>query len=122
MTLATNAPKKIAGVAAGAPLSVIQLYARYRRAGAAMTIRELIQEQNAGKMDFSIEERWILKYSQAIDIQFVGVWDTVGALGLPFGNLPILGKADMQFLNTGLRHSNKSALHALAIDEHRKAF
>src|SRR5260370_20489550 len=28
----------------------------------------------------------------------------------------------MQFLNTGLRHSNKSAFHALAIDEHRKAF
>jgi len=109
-------------LAAGAPLSVNQLYARFRRARAAMTIRELIQQQNAGKTDFSLEERWILKYSEAIDIQFVGVWDTVGALGLPFGNLPILGKADMQFLNTGLRHSNKSAFHALAIDEHRKAF
>jgi uncharacterized protein (DUF2235 family) len=60
-------------LAPGAPLSVNQLYARYRRAGAAMTIRELIQEQNAGKTDFSLEERWILKYSQAIDIQFVGV-------------------------------------------------
>jgi uncharacterized protein (DUF2235 family) len=109
-------------LAAGAPLSVNQLYARYRRAGAAITIRELIQEQSAGKTGFSLEERWILKYSEAIDIQFLGVWDTVGALGLPFGNLPILGKADMQFLNTGLRHSNKSAFHALAIDEHRKAF
>jgi Uncharacterized alpha/beta hydrolase domain (DUF2235)/Putative neutral zinc metallopeptidase len=28
----------------------------------------------------------------------------------------------LQFLNTGLRLSNKSAFHALAIDEHRKAF
>lgn len=64
----------------------------------------------------------MLKYSQAIDIDFLGVWDTVGALGLPFGNLPILGKADMQFLNTGIRISNKCAFHALAIDEHRKAF
>jgi hypothetical protein len=45
----------------------------------------------------------------------------LGALGLPFGNLPILGKADMQFLNTGLRVSNKFAFHALAVDEHRKA-
>lgn len=43
----------------------------------------------------------MLKYSQVIDIDFLGVWDTVGALGLPFGNLPILGKKDMQFLNTG---------------------
>jgi type VI secretion system (T6SS) phospholipase Tle1-like effector len=64
----------------------------------------------------------MLKYSQGVDITFLGVWDTVGALGLPFGNLPILGKADMQFLNTGIRISNKFAYHALAIDEHREAF
>ena len=63
-----------------------------------------------------------MKYSQVIDIDFLGVWDTVGALGLPFGNFPILGKADMQFLNTGIRVSNKFAFHAMAIDEHRKAF
>jgi uncharacterized protein (DUF2235 family) len=109
-------------IAIGAPLSVSQLYARYRRASAATTIRELWDEQKKGKKDFTLEERWMLKYSQAIDIDFLGVWDTVGALGLPFGNLSILGKADMQFLNTGLRISNKLAFHALAIDEHRKAF
>jgi hypothetical protein len=63
----------------------------------------------------------MLKYSQVIDIDFLGVRD-IGALGLPFGNLPILGKADMQFLHTGLRLSNKFAFHALPIDEHRKAF
>jgi uncharacterized protein (DUF2235 family) len=109
-------------LAAGAALSVNQLYARYRRASAVKTIRDLQVEQKERKTDFSLEERWILKYSQAIDIDFLGVWDTVGALGLPFGNLPILGKADMQFLNTGIRISNKRAFHALAIDEHRKAF
>jgi Uncharacterized alpha/beta hydrolase domain (DUF2235) len=100
---------------------VTQVYGRYRRAGAARTIRELLQhaEQTSG---LSLEERWLLKYSQAIDIDFLGVWDTVGALGLPFGNLPILGQADMQFLNTGIRISNKFAFHALAVDENRKAF
>ena len=36
-------------LAAGAPLSVNQLYARYRRARVAMTIGELIQEQSAGR-------------------------------------------------------------------------
>ena len=107
---------------AGAPLSVNQLYARYRRAGAEMTIRELLERQQKGKTDFTLEERWILKHSHPIEIDFLGVWDTVGALGLPFGNLPILGRADLQFLNTGLRLSNKRAFHALAIDEHRKAF
>jgi hypothetical protein len=82
----------------------------------------LMADQKAGKDDFSLEEQWMLKYSQAIDIEFIGVWDTVGALGIPFGNIPGFGKKDMQFLNTGIRVSNKFAFHALAIDEHRKAF
>lgn len=106
----------------GAPLSVKQLYERYRRASAVKTVRALQGERATGKTEFSIEEQWILKYSQAIDIDFLGVWDTVGALGLPLGNLPILGKQDMQFLNTGIRVANKYAFHAMAIDEHRKAF
>ena len=109
-------------IAIGAPLSVEQLYNRYRKASTTATIRQLWEEQKGGKKDFALEERWMLKYSQVIDIDFLGVWDTVGALGLPFGNLPILGKSDMQFLNTGIRVSNKFAFHALAIDEHRKAF
>jgi uncharacterized protein (DUF2235 family) len=109
-------------IAVGAPLSVGQLYARYRKASMPKTIRELCDERKKGKQDFTLEERWMLKYSQAIDIDFLGVWDTVGALGLPFGNLPILGKADMRFLHTGLRVSNKLAFHALAIDEHRRPF
>ncbi len=106
----------------GAPLSVQELYARYRRGSAEPTIRELLQIAEDRRADLPLQEQWMLRYSQAIDVKFLGVWDTVGALGLPFGNLPILGKADMQFLNTGLRVSNKYAFHALAIDEHRKAF
>jgi hypothetical protein len=40
----------------GAPLSVAQLYARYRKAGGAATIRELVQEQKDGKKEFPLEE------------------------------------------------------------------
>jgi uncharacterized protein (DUF2235 family) len=109
-------------LAPGAPLSMKQLYARYRRGSEPRTIRTLLEERDNGCADFSVEEQWMLKYSQAIDVQFIGVWDTVGALGLPFGNIPLFGRADMQFLNTGLRISNKFAFHALAIDEHRKVF
>jgi uncharacterized protein (DUF2235 family) len=106
----------------GAPLSVKQLYDRYRKAGVPLTIRQLQDQQAQGKTDFGFEERWILKYALPIDIDFLGVWDTVGALGLPFGNLPILGRQDMRFLNTGLRTSNKFAFHAMAINENRKIF
>jgi hypothetical protein len=96
----------------GAPISINQLYSRYRLGGQSKTIRTLLEEQAGGKVAFNPEERWILKYSQSIDIEFIGVWDTVGALR----------KSEMQFLNTGLRKPNKFAFHALAIDEHRKRF
>jgi hypothetical protein len=90
----------------GAPLSVNQLYARYRLASAPRTIRELI---SAKKSDFTIEEQWMLKYSRPIDVKFIGVWDTVGALGIPLAGVPGFGKSNMRFLNTGLRRTNKFA-------------
>ena len=107
----------------GAPLSVKQLYDRYRLGSKRQTILALIESRDAGKtQNFSLEEQWMLNYALIIDIDFIGVWDTVGALGLPFGKLPLFGRADMNFLNTGLRVSNKFAFHAMAIDEHRAAF
>ncbi|WP_316233762.1 DUF2235 domain-containing protein [Bradyrhizobium sp. SZCCHNPS2010] len=96
----------------GAPLSISQLYSRYRLGGQARTIRTLLQKQKSGESGFNLEERWLLKYSLPIDVEFIGVWDTVGALR----------KSEIQFLNTGLRTANKSAFHALAIDEHRASF
>jgi uncharacterized protein (DUF2235 family) len=106
----------------GAPLGVNQLFKRYQRSG-AKTIRELIAEQNSGgKTDFSFEEGWMLKYARAVPIKFIGVFDTVGALGVPFPLLRRLQGSAYPFLNTGLRQNNEYAFHALAIDEHRKAF
>jgi hypothetical protein len=52
----------------------------------------------------------------------MGIFDTVGALGVPFPLLRKLRGAAYPFLNTGLRQNNEYAFHALAIDEHRKAF
>jgi hypothetical protein len=64
----------------------------------------------------------MLKYARAVPIKFVGVFDTVGALGVPFPLLRRLKGSAYQFLNTGLRQTNEYAFHALAIDEQRKAF
>lgn len=105
----------------GAPLGVNQLFMRYRRAD-AKTIRELAAEQSGGKSDFSFEENWVLKFSQAVPVKFIGVFDTVGALGVPFPIIRRLRGSAYPFLNTGLRQNNEYAFHALAIDEHRKAF
>jgi uncharacterized protein (DUF2235 family) len=54
-------------------------------------------------------------------IKMVGVWDTVGSLGIPalFGRVdPVL----YGFLDTGLHPDVKNAYHALAIDERRAEF
>ncbi len=55
------------------------------------------------------------------DITMVGVWDTVGALGIPAA----VGAVDpiaYGFLNTGLSPKIKNGYHALAIDERRAQF
>jgi uncharacterized protein (DUF2235 family) len=102
----------------GAPLGVNQLFMRYRHPK-QRTIRELIDAQQQGQTGFSHEEGWMLKFAQAVPIKFIGVFDTVGALGVP---LPWLHRSAYPFLNTGLRQNNEYAFHAIAIDEHRKAF
>jgi uncharacterized protein (DUF2235 family) len=106
----------------GAPLGVNQLFTRYRQAG-LRTIRELMAAQADGQTaDFSFEEKWMLEYALAVPVKFIGVFDTVGELGVPFPWWRELFGSAYQFLNTGLRQNNEFAFHAMAIDEHRKAF
>jgi uncharacterized protein (DUF2235 family) len=72
----------------GAPLGVKQLYKRYRRAH-ERTIWELEEARNNGALiDSTVEEQWVMKYSMAVHIKVVGVWDTVGELGIPFFAFP----------------------------------
>ena len=52
----------------------------------------------------------------------IGVWDTVGALGIPFGNIPGISRRRFGFHNTRLSTIFEHAYHALALDEHRAAF
>ena len=55
-------------------------------------------------------------------IQCVGVWDTVGALGIPLRAFGRQNKEKYEFLDTRLSKAIKYAFHALAIDEHRGPF
>jgi uncharacterized protein (DUF2235 family) len=54
-------------------------------------------------------------------IDCVGVWDTVGALGVPGGVFNVLNRR-FSFHNTEIGHAVRHAYQALAIDEHRKSF
>jgi hypothetical protein len=60
-----------------------------------------------------------------VPIRFLGVWDTVGALGIP-DTLPVLrlleNVHDYRFHDTLLSDNVKSARHAVSMDEMRESF
>ena len=60
-------------------------------------------------------------FSRDIAIKFLGVWDTVGALGIPLNLLGQVNAKFYEFHDTGLSKIVENAYHAVAIDEHRSA-
>ncbi|MGY3206212.1 DUF2235 domain-containing protein [Streptomyces sp. TE5632] len=67
-------------------------------------------------------------YARETEIHFLGVWDTVGALGIPLPDAAPLQPAVNRFNHRWAFHDTelsswiKGAFHALAIDEKRSAF
>jgi uncharacterized protein (DUF2235 family) len=57
-----------------------------------------------------------------VPVKFIGVWDTVGALGIPLRGLRWMTRKDYQFHDTRLSKIVEHAYHALAIDERREPF
>jgi uncharacterized protein (DUF2235 family) len=118
----------------GAPLSLEEVYARYRQGGEVRPIyqlqwekRELARRQRRGGGPLyppqiygrTRVEDWLLTYSTRVPIQMIGVFDTVGALGVPFGSRV---SSSSLFHNTRLSNIYRNAYQALAIDEHRRHF
>jgi uncharacterized protein (DUF2235 family) len=60
--------------------------------------------------------------AHAVKIAVVGVWDTVGALGIPDDLFVGLNTRKFGFLDTALHPDVQSAFHALSIDERRSEF
>jgi uncharacterized protein (DUF2235 family) len=55
-------------------------------------------------------------------IKFIGVWDTVGALGIPLSFFNLYNKNRYKFHDTKLSSHADFAFHGLAIDERRASF
>jgi uncharacterized protein (DUF2235 family) len=62
------------------------------------------------------------KYAHQPRVKFIGVWDTVGALGIPLDGPMALANKFWEFHDLRLSRSVDYAYHALAIDEKRKPF
>lgn len=60
--------------------------------------------------------------SRDIEMKFVGVWDTVGALGIPLKPFAHFNAEQYRFHDTKLSSIVENAYQALAIDEHREPF
>lgn len=70
----------------------------------------------------TFRKNYSLTGADDVPIQMVGVWDTVGALGIPLRGLRAFNKQEYQFHDTELSGTVKFAFHALAVDEHRVPF
>lgn len=63
------------------------------------------------------------KYSHdPVPIKLIGVWDTVGTLGVPFNPLNAITKWMYEFHDDMLSRHVEHAYHAVAIDERRRFF
>ena len=78
---------------------------------------------DARKPSGATAERFRADYSHPdTPIHFIGVWDTVGSLGIPIPLLPSFITRRWTFHDTELSRSVRNAYHALAIDEQRGPF
>lgn len=85
-------------------------YALYRR------------RDDASHPDALEAELFRRSYSWEPNAKFIGVWDTVGALGIPVGGVFQFINKRWAFHDMTLSSRVENAFQALAIDEHRKPF
>ncbi len=107
-----------------APISFQQVYERYQKGDTVRPIYRLKFLEAHGGADFDFEEQVLLKhtcYGRDL-IKLVAVWDTVGSIGLPFGNVPGISRRTLRFHNTHLSKVVQNSYQALALDEFRKPY
>lgn len=107
---------------AGSPIGISELFDRYKKGDeeSIWKLNELDATKDTSKL--TDQEIWLLKYSQPAKVKVVGVWDTVGSIGVAAGDIPGISSSSFDYLQTGLRIHILNGYHALAIDEHREKF
>jgi uncharacterized protein (DUF2235 family) len=106
---------------AGSPIGVTELFDRYKRG--ELSIWKLKDKEELGDTSkLTEQDKWLLKYTQFVKVKVVGVWDTVGSVGLAAVNIPGISRSTFDYEQTGLRLAILNGYHALALDEHRNDF
>jgi uncharacterized protein (DUF2235 family) len=86
----------------------------------AEAMRALFPGGSGGGKDGELLQ--VLDNSRRTALHFIGVWDTVGSLGVPYGPLSRIAASRYNFHDTELSEQVNYAYQALAIDERRGAF
>lgn len=81
-----------------------------------------IYRTRGDKVDSFTARRFRSMFSRVIGIKFLGVWDTVGALGIPLNVLKNLNMKFYEFHDTQLSGIVENAYQAIAIDENRELY
>ena len=107
-----------------APMSFAQVFERYQKGDTVRSIYTLRHLQQLGHVDFDFEEEILLQYSQygRNFIKMVGVWDTVGSIGVPIGNWKGISRRTLRFHDTNLSTIVQHSYQALALDEQRSPY
>lgn len=107
-----------------APMSFQQVFERYQKGESARPIYKLKYLEQHGETNFDFEEQVMLKHAwyHRNLIKMVGVWDTVGSIGVPFGNIKGISSRTLQFHNTHLSTIVENSYQALALDEFRSPY
>jgi len=106
------------------PVSFEQIFERYQKGDVVRPIYELKYLEENGEKNFVFEEQVLLKhvwYHRDL-IKMVGVWDTVGSIGVPFGNIKGISRNTLHFHNTHLSTIVQHSYQALALDEERQPY
>ncbi len=111
-------------LAPDAAMSFWDVFARYKK-GDAKPIYLLHHLENQGKQaEFSTEDRILLRHTRYRPklVKMVGVWDTVGQLGVPTLSGKRSVTSTVKFYNTNLSTVVENSFQALALDEHRRHY
>ena len=95
-----------------APMSFSQVFERYQKRALTRPIYTLKHLASKGANDFDFEEKVLLRHSwyHRDLIKMVGVWDTVGSLGVPLGNIKGISRRTFAFPQHVFEHGGPELL------------
>jgi len=105
----------------GASFSVPEIFERYRKGDKVPPLYQLTSGRYPREL-WKREDRWLTEQSRRVTIEFIGVWDTVGSLGIPVGKLSGLSRKSHFFHTTTPSDLYRHMYQALAIDENRGSY